>query len=511
MRPWLAFAALLVFAPLARGEDPVTHRADEIVVEGEGAPPAETYQDTPVETEVMDRTEIQQRPGQTAADLVRALPGFREQQRIQGEGAAVSIEGMPAEYTRALVDGERYQGELGGVDDFSKLPLDDAERVEVLRGVQSLRYGSEAAGGVVKIETASPPTDGWRARLDAGAGNDGAIHGSGSIGVGNEQIGGWLRFVHDQIDGFDRPSGADGVLTSGGSQSQARANDVYGKLRFQPLPGLQLDTIAGWREDTQSNLASDSDLIAAAVGEGDSDERRWLAAQRLRWEIDETSRLSGSVGWYDDAFRTDFGRSYQRSEREVSGDLAYERTLRTGPLSHLVTVGVDAQAPQLALRESEALSGNGQETGPARTSASETMAGVFALTQTQILDSLTVEAGVRGQYHDHFGARALPQIALLWTPWRPDEQRFLRLRASWGLGWRTPSLRELYEPAVPQIGGAYFLAGNPDLQPESISTLRAGFELEPVSTFSISVMGFYNQMHDLIRSVADGTVQTGTE
>jgi outer membrane receptor for ferrienterochelin and colicins len=489
----------------AEQEDPdAVHRAEEIVVEGEGEPPSHVYEETPVEREVLDRAEIEQRPATSAADLVRVLPGFRSQQRVQGEESAVSIEGLPPEQTRALVDGRRYEGEIGGVDDFQRLPLADAERVEVLRGVQALRYGSEAAGGVVRIETPDPPRDGLRSWLDAGAGDQGRIYGSGSLGYGDERAGGWLRFVHDQIDGFDAPHDLeDGVLVSAGSQSRRVSRDVYGKLRFAVQPGLELATRLGWRLDDER------DLTVAGEGErGDRDEERWLAAQEFAWDLGERGLLSGSLAGYDDTLTSDVGRPFTMEEDELAGDLTFERLVHTGSVAHALTLGVDGSAPRLDLDES---------TGPPGPEAggdvyeSILTGGLFALSETQLLDSLAFEAGVRGQLHSELQPQLLPQLAVLWSPWRSDAQRFLRLRASWGLGWRPPSLRDLYQPAVPQLGGAYFLEGDPDLEPEHVETIRLGAELAPLENLSFAVTGFHNRMRDLIRSRPAGSIQTGTE
>lgn len=92
------------------------------------------------------------------------------------------------------------------------------------------------------------------------------------------------------------------------------------------------------------------------------------------------------------------------------------------------------------------------------------------------------------------------------------------MRASWGRGYRTPSLRDLYQPPVAQLGGAYFLAGSPDLDPEHVESIRLGLEAAPVSKVSVSVTAFWNEIEDNIRSTlcrdtricnADGTITTG--
>lgn len=527
MGTWLAAGmgiAICAFGALpARAQAPAPdpaetiYRADEIVVEDarEAERPGEVFEDTPVQREVLPRQEIERRPGTSAADLLRTLPGVRQQQRVQGEEAAVSIEGLPPEFTRALVDGERYTGEIGAVDDFRTIPIADAERVEVLRGAQALRYGSDAAGGVVRVDTVIPPSDGLRTWFEGGVGGDEWIYGAASVGYGGERAGAWLRFVNDQIDGFGAPSDVDeGVRVSAGPQSQRIARDLYGKVRLEPHERLGLLTRFGWRSDDESGLSGDSRA-------GDREEKRWLLGQHGTWELGEATRLVGSANWYDTELTSDLGREFQLVEREPSGRLALEHLLETGPFVHALTVGFDAFAPRLELEESAfERSDLDQPIAFPATDLDERqrLGGIYAITESELTRWLAVEGGLRAQFHGDYGPELLPQVAVLLRPWQPDAQRFLRLRASWGRGYRTPSLRDLHQPPVAQLGGAYFLAGNPGLEPEHVESIRLGVEAALLARVSLAVTAFWNEIDDHIRSTLcrdsrlcrpDGTILIG--
>jgi outer membrane receptor protein involved in Fe transport len=523
--PWLALtigiASGVLVAPAARAqttaEPEVIYRAEEILVEEarESERTIQVFEDTPIQREVLPRQEIDRRPGTSAADLLRTIPGVRQQQRVQGEEAAVSIEGLPPEFTRALVDGERYTGEIGAVDDFRTIPIADAERVEVLRGAQALRYGSDAAGGVVRIDTPDPPRDGLRSWFEGGYGGDEWGYGAGSLGWGGERAGGWLRFVNDQIDGFGAPDDLDdAVRVSAGPQSQRISRDLYGKLRFDPHQRIELITRFGWRSDDESGLSGNS-------GVGDREEKRWLVGQHGTWQLAEATRLVGVFSWYDTELTSDVGRAFELVEREPSGRLALEHLLETGPVVHALTLGFDAFAPRLELEE------GGFERAdlavPIAFPASDVeerqrLGGVYAITESELSSWLAIEAGVRGQFHGDYGPELLPQVAILLRPWQPDAQRFVRLRGSWGRGYRTPSLRDLYQPPVAQLGGAYFLAGSPDLDPEHVESFRLGIEAAPIAPVSVAVTAFWNEIEDNIRSTlcrdpricdADGSIVVG--
>jgi outer membrane receptor protein involved in Fe transport len=96
-------------------------------------------------------------------------------------------------------------------------------------------------------------------------------------------------------------------------------------------------------------------------------------------------------------------------------------------------------------------------------------------------------------------------VALLFDPLDS-----VRLRLGYGQSYRTPSLRDLYQPPVPNLGGAYFLAGNPDLETESAFGLRLGLEWTPLDWLSFSATSYENQIDDFIRSGLAGSIQVGT-
>src|SRR5690606_17628056 len=178
---------------------------------------------------------------------------------------------------------------------------------------------------------------------------------------------------------------------------------------------------------------------------------------------------------------------------------------------HDLTFGFDAFRPHLDLvEEGGDLDLDDPRLGAGEVDESHAFGGIFAIAHSELTSWLAFEGGVRAQFHTDYAPRLLPQVALLVTPWRGAEDRVLRLRASWGLGYRTPSLRDLYQPPVPQLGGAYFLAGNPDLDPEHVESLRLGFEWAPDPRIGLAVTAFRNDIEDHIRSVAAGSIRTGT-
>lgn len=107
---------------------------------------------------VVDSAEIATRGLTTVAEAVALVPGVE----ITDKGAAGSqlsatIRGSTSNQVLVLVDGVRANDPLTGLADLSRLPLDNVERIEVVRGGSSSLYGGDAVGGVINIITKKTP------------------------------------------------------------------------------------------------------------------------------------------------------------------------------------------------------------------------------------------------------------------------------------------------------------------------------------------------------------------
>ncbi len=71
----------------------------------------------------------------------------------EGQLSTLSIRGSSAEQVAVFVDGVRLNSSTFGAVDFSTIPLDAIERIEVIRGATSARFGTDAIGGVINIVT----------------------------------------------------------------------------------------------------------------------------------------------------------------------------------------------------------------------------------------------------------------------------------------------------------------------------------------------------------------------
>ena len=124
---------------------------------------------TPDSVTVIPGSEIDAKQQFTLAAALRSVPGLTLQQN-GGPGTVTSLftRGGESDFTLVLVDGVRVNSFGGGID-LSQVPLQNVDRIEVLRGPQSALYGSDAIGGVINVITRSGGSPSAQAQVETGS------------------------------------------------------------------------------------------------------------------------------------------------------------------------------------------------------------------------------------------------------------------------------------------------------------------------------------------------------
>ena len=137
------------------GETPTRFELDEIVVTASAT--EEPVRSVPRNVTVVTREDIEQAPSKNIVDLLNREVGVNLRSLFGSDKQAViDIRGMGATAASniiVMVDGIRMNSaDMSGVD-FSTMPLEMIERIEIVRGAGSVLYGSGAVGGVINIVT----------------------------------------------------------------------------------------------------------------------------------------------------------------------------------------------------------------------------------------------------------------------------------------------------------------------------------------------------------------------
>ncbi len=409
---------------------------EEIIVSALRAPAA--ISETGSSVSVITSREIMARQYVFAADALRDATGV-SLARNGGPGGVASarIRGAASGQTQVVNDGvvvNDPSAPQGGVN-FANLDASTIERIEILRGPQSLLYGADAIGGVIAITTKRDGVNGFveggslgtaRAGISAGFENNGAFgHASVSAittdGVSRAAAG-------DERDGY-RAGAA--TLSAGAPLSQHWRTEITFRASLSraevdgfPAPAF---TLADTRE------------VAHA--------EEYLTAGKL---IQTFNNFNGALTLaYNaiDRHNTDNGvESFSAKGGRMTADYigAYQFN------DHLrLIAGAEAE------RVSADVSGVDEDASSG---------AAFAAIVAEPVDSVTISVGGRRDEFSNFEGATTARVSAVWRP-----AQDWRMRASWGEGFRAPSLFELnYD----QFG----IVPNPDLRPERATGFDAGVE-----------------------------------
>ena len=391
---------------------------------------------------VLTAEEMEQRGVTSVQDALRGLPGVS----VSSSGASntsVRIRGGESRHTLILIDGVN----AGAGDqpyDLSGLDLADIERIEVLRGPQSVYYGSDATSGVINIITRKSDRSGGYARAEVGNG--------GALAFGHAVVADRWRLQADL--GFREDRGYDHSVAGNGDKDGIRRATMGFSGEWSASEDLRLGFSSRhteeryWYDATNPAPTSAEDYLEDASHWADRDERI-----NLLWG--EWATLDG---------RLTHRLSWQDTENEISGN-----KLRRGAWKYRTTYGLDGAAANaeqtLALsleRITDRVSGD-----LARRWETDAVALEYRGAFTNGLD---VQFGVRHDDNSRFGSVTNWNAGVSWrvegTPWR--------LHASAGTGLSYPEYSHIL--GWPGSDGYPDTIGNPDLTPEESRSIDLGVE-----------------------------------
>ena len=119
---------------------------------------------------VIERDEIGRFGGSTIGEVISRGVGVEiSRQGSVGASESVFIRGANSGHTLVLIDGVRIGSASLGTTALEAIPLEQVERIEILRGPGSALYGSDAIGGVVNVIT-NTANQNTKSNLKASAG-----------------------------------------------------------------------------------------------------------------------------------------------------------------------------------------------------------------------------------------------------------------------------------------------------------------------------------------------------
>lgn len=416
---------------------------------------AQPLTDALADVSLVDRETIERSGAQSLADVLVQLPGV-EFTRNGGPAATTSLylRGGETRHTLLLIDGVRVDSQSTGGAAWQALPLDQVERIEVLRGPAAAIYGSDAVGGVVQIFTRK---------------GEGAYSPSLSVGVGSHGT----RSLNMGISGaqgmWDYALGL-GRETSTGFNAQPAANpDKDGHRRTTGSARLGLQVNRDHRLEA-TWLGSDGNSgYDAFASTKDDRSLQTLSALGLTWQA------KWSDAWRS---RVTLTQGHDRYETTPSPYLT-DTKVNTWLWHNEWQLGIHQLTAALERREDRLTNAS---TTPTDTQRSQ---NALALGYGVKLGAHTVQLSVRRDDDSEFGARTTGNVgyAFALTPqWR--------VTASAGTAFRAPTLFQRYS-----------MYGVPSLKPEESNNRELGLKYA-AQGHTFSAVAYQNRVTDLINYVS---------
>jgi vitamin B12 transporter len=396
-------------------------------------------------------------------DALGGVPGAPTSASGQSGGiTSIFLRGANSNQTLFLVDGIRFSDPNTDYSVFLGGAMVGAgDSLEIAHGPQSTLYGGEAIGGVVSL----------RAQKGAGAPTGQVSAEAGSFGT---------------VDGSASVQGAQGpwaynVSAAGGHTNNQRPNNSFNSSNVV----LRLDrtltntvSVGGTVRGFNSVYGDPGDRFTNAVGNFER-ENNWLGT--LFAELAPCEYYSSRItfGGQDRRLVAVSSTSGQPPAVTILTNrravLDWQNTVVL-PASNRLTAGLTAEENTT------------RNTGFGLINQRQELFAVFAEDEWSPVKNVFLTGGLRRDHFDTFGNATTGRATAAWLV----VPKTLKLRASYGTGFRSPSFLDLYAKSA-------FFVGNPHLQPEHARGWDAGVDYYlPENRGTLSATYFQTDFHDLI-------------
>jgi len=443
---------------------------------------------------VISQEDIRRSGASTLAELFRRVPGMNVA-RIDNNKWAISVRGFNDRFSNKLLvqrDGRTiydplFAGVFWNAVDY---PLEDIERIEVIRGPGASVWGANAVNGIINIITKSAK-DTRGGRLSGGGG---APEG----GFGELRYGGTVGDTADYrvyARGFDRDEQFS---------SQGDPHDRW----HGASTGMRVD----WRQNELDTVTVQGDYLYSSAERQDPDLEMtppfiFLLANRSvahsgnilgRWTHQTDAQSNWSLQAYWSRFDTE-QPVVDISNNHDSYDLDFQHQFPIGQRHKFIYGFGYRYIDQLV---GNSLSDDGLSLSWLKNDFSLSVYSAFLQDEYLLLpDSLRLFVGLKLEHNDFSGFEAQPTGRLLWTPTK--RQTF------WAAVSRavvTPSISEdairlsAILPTTLPSGVLLIprITGNPDLRSVELIAYELGYRAQVSEFLSLDTALFYNRYDDLV-------------
>ena len=443
---------------------------EQVVVTGTRTP--KLLANTPVLTKLITASDIAKADATNLRDLLQqVLPGV-EFSYAMNQQVHMNFSGFGGQSMLILVDGERLAGETMDDVDFSRLCMDNVDHIEIVKGAASALYGSNAAGGVINIITKNGIRP-FALNLNARLGRHHEQRYGLSWQQGASRWSNLLTVNRNRSDNYDVHNGDNPVTRVVATIYGDATWNFKEQLSYRPSEKLSLTGRAGY-------------FYRQLVRTSETPERYRDFSGGLRgiWKPDTHNSLDLSYA-FDQYDKSDYQRITRLDIRDYSNvqnslRLLYNHTFGS---DDVLSLGADYMHDYLFNTNLED-----------RTRRQDSF-DAFAQYDWNVSQQWEAVGALRYDYFsDGRISRLTPKVSVRYQP-----VRNLNFRASYGMGFRAPTLKEKYYNF--DMAGIWIVEGNPALKPE----VSHNFNLSADYThrhYNFTLAAYYNRIRDKIATGA---------
>ncbi len=396
-------------------------------------------------------------------DILQSVSGVSFNQNGSFGGvSSIRIRGASSSQTTILIDGIKINdvSSVGGGFDFANLDAGGIERIEILRGPQSILYGTSAMGGVINIITKSASSD-LSGTAHTEGGSFGTIRGGGSLRGGSDLINFNLSLNAISVDGISKADENDGNIEVDGYKNFT----AQGKVKIKLSDIISMAILSRF-----SDSKNDFDGFGPKDADKSGTIKEFMIAGRLHADLFD-GRLQNTLS---------LEHSSTKRRNETKNIQTYKTKgsrLNIDYFGHFklegdfgLSFGVQHERTKVESLSKESFNIN----------------SIFSEASYQGIEALTLTAGVRYDHHNEYGSTVTPRLTASYMLANTGT----RLFANWGEGFKAPSIFQL----TYICGFCGLTKPNPDLKAEESNGWEFGIE-QSLFEQSVKVTATYFQQN----------------